>query len=240
MRIITKIVLDMETMDVVLRESYVYEGPVDWCCSSGGEVSQSDEALQQAQTTMTNNLNADYSTTFSEQQSLLANQQARLAAIAANPMGYTTAQLHNATTNINENTATAAKQALGAAAAYSAGHGAADVGSGVAGQLAGSIASGAAQSKAQQLSQLSAQNESLKQNNFWNAIGGLNSVGSELGGAGGTAIGGAGTSADSAVKAGSGALAAQQAGWQDVAGIIGSVGSLVGAGAGAYNQIENA
>jgi hypothetical protein len=180
---------------------------------------------------MTNTLNSDYSTTFSEQQQLLANQQARLSAIAANPMGYTTAQLHDATTNINENTATAAKQALGAAAAYSAGHGAADVGSGVAGQMAAGIESGAAQSKAMQLSQLSQQNEAMKQNNFWNAIGGLNSVGSELGGQGGTAIGGAGTAANSSVGAGSGALAAQQAGWQDVAGVIGAVGSLGMAGA---------
>lgn len=200
-------------------------------CSSGGEVSQTDEALQQSQANMTNQLNADYSTTFAEQQQVLANQQARLSAIAANPMGYTTAQLHDATTNINENTATAAKQALGAAAAYSAGHGAADVGSGVAGQLAASIASGAAQSKAQQLNSLSQQNEGIKQQNFWNAIGGLNSVGSELGGAGGTAISGGGSAANSSIGAGSGALAAQQAGWQDVAGVIGGIGSLGMAGA---------
>jgi hypothetical protein len=200
-------------------------------CSSGGSVAANDEQLQAAQTAETNTLNKDYSTTFAEQQSLLASQQARLSAIAANPMGYTTAQLHNATTNINENTATAAKQALGAAAAYSAGHGAADVGSGVAGQLAANITSGAAQSKAAQLSALSQQNEGLKQQNFWNAIGGLNSVGSELGGAGGTAIGGAGSSANSAVSAGSGALAAQQAGWQDLAGVIGGIASLGMAGA---------
>lgn len=205
-------------------------------CSSGGQVSATDEALQKSQAAMTNTLNRDYSTTFAEQQQLLANQQARLSAIAANPMGYTTAQLHNATTNINENTATAAKQALGAAAAYSAGHGAADVGSGVMGQIAGQIASGAAQSKAQQLSALSQQNEATKQQNFWNAIGGLNSVGSELGGQGGTAISGGGSAAESSVNAGSGALAAQQAGWQDIAGVLGGISGLATAGVTAFKH----
>lgn len=201
-------------------------------CSSGGQIAANDEALQAAQTTMTNNLNQDYSTTFAEQQSLLGQQQARMNAIAANPMGYTTAQLHNATTSINENTSRAAKQALGSAAAFAAAHGGADVGGGGAAQLAGQIGSEAAQSKASQLSQLSQQNEGLKQQNFWNAISGLNSVGSELGGAGGTAIGGASSAANSAVGAGSGALAAKQAGWQDFAGVLGGISGLVSAGTG--------
>lgn len=199
-------------------------------CSSGGQIAANDEALQKAQTVMTNNLNSDYSTTFAEQQQLLGQQTARMNAIAANPMGYTTAQLHNATTSINENTSRAAKQALGSAAAFAAAHGGADVGGGGAAQLSGEIGSEAAQSKAGQLSQLSQQNEGLKQQNFWNAISGLNSVGSELGGAGGTAIGGASSAANSAVGAGSGALAAKQAGWQDVAGVLGGISGLVSAG----------
>lgn len=201
-------------------------------CSSGGSVSANDEALQAAQTKMTNTLNSDYSTTFAQQQSVINNQIARMNSIAANPMGYTTAQLHNATTSINDNTARAAKQAIGAAAAYGASHGAADVGNGVAGQLVGNIASEAAQSKAAQLSALSQQNEGLKQQNFWSAISGLNSAGSELGGAGGMAIGGAGSSANSAVGAGSGAIAAQQAGWQDFAGVLGGISGLATAASG--------
>ncbi len=200
-------------------------------CSSGGTIAASDEALQKAQTAMTQTLNQDYSTTFAEQQGLLGQQQAKLNYIAANPMGYTPAQLHTATTSINENTANAAKQAIGSAAAYAAAHGGADVGSGVAGQIAGEIGSGAAQSKAPQLASLSQQNEGLKQENFWKAISGLQSVGSELGGSGGTAISGAGSSANSAVNAGSGALAAKQAGWQDLGGVLSGIGGLAGAGA---------
>jgi hypothetical protein len=201
-------------------------------CSSGGQISQTDEALQKAQATMTNNLNADYATTFAEQQGVLNQQVSRLQAIAANPMGYTPAQLHTATTSINENTANAAKAAIGSAAAFAAAHGGADVGGGPAAQVAGQVATGAAQSKAQQLSALSTANEQMKQSNFWNAISGLNSAGSELGGAGGTAIGGAGRAADSAVGAGSGALAAQQAGWQDIGSVLSGVGGLVGSAVG--------
>jgi hypothetical protein len=209
-------------------------------CSSGGQVGQTDQALQQAQANMTNTLNQDYSTTFAEQQSVLGQQQARLNYLAANPMGYTPQQLHSATTAINENTSNAAKQAIGAASAYAAAHGGADVGGGPVAEVAGQIASNAAQSKAQQLSSLSQQNQALKQQNFWNAIGGLNSVGSELGGAGGTAISGAGSAANSAVNAGSGALAAQQAGWQNLSGVLSGIGGLVGSGAKAYSDVENA
>lgn len=200
-------------------------------CSSGGEVSQTDEALQQSQAAMTNTLNQDYSTTFAEQQSVLGPLEAKMNYVAANPMGYSPEQMHTATTAINENTASAAKRAMGSAAAYAAAHGGADVGSGVAGEIAGQIASGAAQSKAQQLSALSDSNQQMKQKNFWNAISGLNSVGSELGGAGGTAIGGATTSANSSVGAGSGALAAQQAGWQDFGDVLSGIGGLVTGGA---------
>ena len=192
-------------------------------CSSGDS---SAKNLEAAQTAMTSQLNADYSTTFSEQQQLLQQQTARMSYIASNPMGYTPKQLATATTAINENTATAARQAIGSAAAYAASHGGADTGSGPVGEIAGQIGSAAAQSKAGELASLSQQNEGLKQQNFWNAISGLNSVGSELGGAGGTAIGGASNTANSAVNAGQLVLASKQAGWQDLAGVMSGIGGL--------------
>jgi hypothetical protein len=181
---------------------------------------------------MVSTLNQDYSTSFAENQSVLGSQQAKLNYIASNPMGYSPQQLATATTAINENTATAAKQAMGAAAAYAGAHGGADTGSGVAGELAGQIASGAAQSKAQQLASLSEQNQGMKQKNFWNAISGLNSVGSEYGGSGATAIGGANSAASTSTGAGSGALNAQQAGWSDLGGVISGIGGLATAASG--------
>lgn len=201
---------------------------------SGGQIQQTDEALQKSQAAMTNTLNQDYSTTFAEQQQVLNQQRARMNAIAANPMGYTTAQLHSATTSINENTARAAKQAVGAAAAYAASHGgsAGDVGGGPISQAVGEAVGQAGQSKAAQLSELSTANEQMKQQNFWNAISGLNSVGSELGGAGGTAIGGAGNAASSSVNAGQGALAAKESGWSEFGGVLGGIAGLAKAGVG--------
>jgi len=201
-------------------------------CSSGGQVAQTDEALQKSQAAMNDTLNKDYSTTFAEQQSVLGQQKARLDYIAANPMGYTPTQLHTETTSINDNTARAAKQALGSAAAFAAAHGGADIGGGAIGQVAGEIGSEAAQSKSAQLASLSQQNEEMKQKNFWNAISGLNSVGSELGGAGGTAIGGAGTAASTSIGAGSGALTAKQQGWDNTFGLMKGIAGLGTAAAG--------
>src|ERR1700674_1890214 len=142
-------------------------------CSGSGAVQQTSQALQNSQAAMTNTLNQDYSTTFAEQQGVLKNLQAKMNYVAANPMGYTPQQLATATTSINENTATAAKQAMGSAAAFAASHGGADVGSGAVGEIAGQIGSAAAQSKAQALATLSQQNQGEKQKNFWNAISGL-------------------------------------------------------------------
>ena len=112
--------------------------------SSGIEAT--DHALQDSQAALASVFGADATTAFSEQQQILGQQQARLNQMVANPMGYTPEQLHAATTSINENTATAAKQAIGAAASYAAAHGGSDIGGGPIGQEVGQITSGATQS----------------------------------------------------------------------------------------------
>lgn len=198
--------------------------------SSGIEAT--DQALQDSQAALASVFGADATTAFSEQQQILGQQQARLNQMVANPMGYTPEQLHAATTSINENTATAAKQAIGAAASYAAAHGGSDIGGGPIGQEVGQITSGATQSKAQQLSSLSQQNEELKQQNMWKAIGGLQSVGSEFGSATGTTAGAGSSAASTSTGAGTGALNAGQAGIEDVGAILSGVGGLVQAGIG--------
>lgn len=241
MRIIKNPVLDMETLLWVSNDgAYEYSGPVMSFCSGSGEVQQESQALQNAQLAMTQTLNSNYETAFGEQQSVLAQQNARLNAIAANPMGLTQPQMAQARTAINENTATAAKQAMGSAAAFAAQHGGADVGSGAVGQIAGEIGSAAAQSKAGQLANLSNVNEATKQNNLWKALGGLSEVGSAYGGAAGTGAGASGSVANSSTGAGNLALQAGQAGWNDVIGGIGALAGLGTAGANAYSTVENA
>ena len=227
MKITTKAVYDVETWHLVEWTGYEYSGPVTLACSSGDNTAA---ALEKSQAAMTNTLNTDYSTTFAEQQQVLKGLTAKMNYLTANPMGYTPQQLATQRTSINENTAAAAHQALGTAAAFAATHGGADIGGGSIGQLAGQIGSGAAQSKAGALANLSEQNQEMKQKNFWTAISGLNSVGSELGGAGGTAIGAAGSAADSSVNAGKLNLEAQQSGWQNAMGVVSGVGGLLTAG----------
>jgi hypothetical protein len=210
-------------------------------CSSGGEVGQTDEALQKSQAAMTNTLNADYSTTFAEQQQVAKQQMAIANNLIANPLGYSPQFMAQQTTAINENAATGARQAIGSAAAFAASHGgAADVGGGGAAELVGQIGSAAAGQKAQGLAQLATGNAQTKLDSFYKGIGELNNAGSDLGGTAGTAIGGAGSAASTSVGAGSGALAAQQAGWSDLSGVIGAVGGAVAGGASAYQDIKDA
>ena len=177
-------------------------------CSGNQQIENQDLAVQKTQTAMTQTLSNSYGQAFANQQNVLAAQQARLSAQTANPQGFTPQQLAGATTSINENTATAAKQAIGSAAAFAAAHGGASTSSGAAGQLAGEIASGAALAKSQQLSQVNQQNEELKQANYWRGIEGLNQVGAQYGQAAGTAAGSSASVASSGSQAGEAAFQA--------------------------------
>ena len=233
MRITINPTLNMETLQWEPAVAYEYCGPVVSFCSSGGEVGATDEALQQSQAAMTNTLNSDYSTTFAEQQQVAKQQMAIANNLIANPMGYSPQFMAKETTAINEGTAEGARQAIGSAATFAATHGgAADVGGGGAAQLVGQIGSSAAASKASQLSALATSNAQTKLDSFYKGIGELNNAGSDLGGTAGTAIGGAGSAANSSVGAGSGALAAQQAGWSDIGSVVSGVAGLATAGAG--------
>ena len=195
-------------------------------CSSGGQVAVNDAALQEADLAATKAYTADANVSFAENQAVQGAQMAKLNYLTANPMGYTPAQLHTATTSINENTATAAKHAIGAAAGYAAAHGGADVGGGGASELAGQIMSGAAQSKAQSLSALSTSNEELKQKNMWAALSGLQGVGSEYGSTFGTGAGAGSSASNAGTNAGSGVLAAKAAGWNELGGVLGGIAGL--------------
>lgn len=203
-------------------------------CSSGGSVASTDAGLQAALSAASKTMLANYNTAFGEQNAVANQQAARLNYMVANPLGYSPQQLHNATSSINENVATAAKQAIGAAAGFAAAHGGADVGSGVAGSLVGQIASEAGQSKAKQLADLSNQNQSMKQQNLWSALGGLRDVGSQFGTEASTASSGGSSAAGEAVGAGTGETAAQQAGWQDVSGVLSGISGIAQAGVKAF------
>lgn len=201
-------------------------------CSSGGKVAADDQALQDANVKAQQVATQNAALTFSQQQSVLGNLKAKFDYMASNPMGFSSSALHAAKTSINDTVARAASRAIGAASAFAARHGSADIGGGVTGQVAGEIASEAAQSKSQQLGSLTQQNEEMKRQNMLTGLSGLNQVGSELAGSTATSLGNATSSSNAGVGAGSGVLAAQQAGWDHFAGVLGGISGLVKAGTG--------
>jgi hypothetical protein len=226
MRITTKAVYDIETGRLIFWSGYEYTGLVALACSSGGQVATNDQALQNSEIAANKTYLQDYNTSFANQETVLAQQKARLDQEISNPMGYSPAELHSATTSINENTATAAKQAIGAAAAAGARYGSSDIGGGGTAARVGEIASAATGEKARELSSLSQQNEQLKQQRLQAGLAGLQNVASEYGGASSGATAGAGSTASGAVGAGSGVLAAKQAGWDELAGTLGAIGGV--------------
>ena len=202
-------------------------GPISFGC--GGDSTAS--SLEASQAAFAKTAEGDNQIAFSEQQRLLASQQAKLQQIATNPQGYSPEQLHIASTSINDNTARAAKQAIGAAAQFGARGGATDISSPAAGQMAAGLLSAAAQNKASNLAQVAEQSQELKTQNMWKAISGLNEIGSQYGRSaesqGNIGVG----AADASVKAGQLALAAKQSGMQQFGSMVSGLSGLAVPGA---------
>lgn len=203
-------------------------------CSSGGKVAANDQALQDANLAANTNFLKNAQTAFGEQQQILGQQTAKFNYMMSNPMGYTPRELKIQTTGVNENFARAAKGALGSAAAFAAAHGGADVGGGGIGAEVGQIGATIAGGKAAALSDIASRNEEMKRQSFMTGLEGLQQTGAAYGGASGTSIGGAGTTGGDVTSAGSGVLAAKEAGWQELSGVLGGISGLAQAGVGAY------
>ena len=200
-------------------------------CSGSGKVQDDAQQEQNLQLATSKTLAANYNTTFAQQQQVLAQQKAIANNVIANPMGLSPQELATATTSINENVARGAKQAMGAAAAFAASHGGADVGSGATGQIAGQIASDAASAKSGELANLSNTNQAVKRANLWQGINLLSQTGAEYGGSGSTSIGNEGGVVNAGTNAGQLSLTAGQTGYQDVLGGLQAAGGLALTGA---------
>jgi hypothetical protein len=199
-------------------------------CSSGGKVAVNDQALQDANLAANTNFLNDAKISFGEQQAIQAKQTAFANNMIANPMGYSPKQLAISSTNINENFAHAAKNALGSAAAFAAAHGSADIGGGATGQLAGQIGTQAATGAASARAELAGQNEAMKRESMLTGLQELNTAGGAAQGAVGGSTAGAGTTGGTTVDAGKGVLDAQAAGWNELSGVLSGIGGLATAG----------
>ena len=212
MKITINPVLDMETLQWIANDGiYEYRGPIVRYCWSGGDVGANDKQLMAANATAAKTSTANYFAALGAQSQIANSLATKAAYMSANPLGYSPEALHAATTSINENTANAAKAAIGKAASYAAQRGVSDVGGGAAGMEVGNIAEQAAQAKSAQLGELTQQNQAMKQQNLYAALSTLKGAGSEFGGVAGTSAGAAGEQTGASLKAGEGEIAAKQA-----------------------------
>lgn len=234
MRVTTKKIIDSETGKLISWRGYEYFGRCDQACSDSGTVVANDNQLAASGLQTVKSLAADASLTFGQQQGILAQQSARFNQMVTNPLGYDPATLATARTSINENTAIGAKQALSAAANFAAAHGGSDYAGGGAGAMAAQVAGAATENKAQSLGQLAMQNQDLKRQNMLTGLQGLNTVGSDYGGANSTASGDIAATESATTGAGSGALDAANQGWEDFGSVLKGVGGIAQAGATAF------
>ena len=175
MKIITKAVLDMETMLWVSEESYDYQGPVEKCC---GPTSQEKQLQGQSQSFATM-LQGNYGTLFGQQQGVLNSINRSLSPIlSAGPsqQGFSAPERAALNTQAINNAGAASRNAQQAAANFGAGQGSggsSGITSGVQQQIQGSIASSSANQLAGAQNQITQADYAQGNQNYWKASEGM-------------------------------------------------------------------
>jgi hypothetical protein len=190
-------------------------------CSSGDQTLKSTE---QSNAALTAELGADYQITFSENQAIQKQLTGILQNQISNPQGLPPEEIAAARTSATDRTGVQFENATRSANAVSAAHGGAALPSGVSAQISGDISATAASADAAEQNQITVADAQAKQQNYWNAISGLGAVGQGYNPTGySNSAAGVGSST---ANLGSAFLASQQAGWQDLSGIISAAGGL--------------
>jgi hypothetical protein len=201
-------------------------------CCSGDSQAKATEATQAA---FTSTLTSAFNTAFAGNQAVLNKLIPTLTNAINNPQGFDPKTLALMKTNAADTVGAQTANAQTAANAYLASHGGADLGSGVAAQIKGSIAGAGATETAKEESGIDIQSGLLQNQNYWNAISGLTSVANAENP---TGIANAeSNSANATADLSKSVLASQQAGWQDVGGIISGIAGLGTAAVGAYTGL---
>jgi hypothetical protein len=204
MRIATKIVIDSETLEVLAREDYSYDGPVELCKGATQAQTQSQQAslqAQQQQNAFNTQLMSIFQQQFGQQQQVFNFLQNTLQPqVAAGGQGYTPAQLAALRTGASDTNAQQFQNAQQALNEVEAQHGGNDLPSGVNANLNASLAVQEAQTEAASQNQITQNNANLQQQNYWNALNALNGVGTEFNpiGYSGAATSGTGASSSAA------------------------------------------
>ena len=227
MFISTKAIYQLIGNDYVLvsREGYEYDGPLDVC--KGDSVAQQAEA---SQASFDSDLQGIFTQQFASQQNTLNLLKNTLTPQLTNPTGYSATQLATQRTGASDVVAAqyqdAQKQMQNNQAVRA---GSAGLPSGVNAQINASLASQAAQTEAGAQNQITQQNANLQQQNYWNAVNGLNGIAAQenpLGYAGAATSGsGAVSNLSNAVTASMGPSAGSILG-----GVVGAAGTALGGG----------
>jgi hypothetical protein len=231
-RISTKIVTDIETGRVLMRESYEYDGPLELNCGATSE----QKAAEAAQANLANEMTKDYATVFGQNQEILKSLQTALQPIIAagpNQQGFSSAELSNLQDQAKNLSAQGAQQAEVAASAKAAtaGGGSAAIPSGATEQIDAMVNNSAAQNLANTEAGITAEDYATGRQNFFTAEGALAGQAGQLENPA-TAAGGAASTANTDWM--NSATQIQQANdaWMGIVG--GLVGSIGGAALGPH------
>lgn len=201
-------------------------------CSSGDQTAKDTE---QAQAAFTKTLMSSFQTAFAANQGILSSIIPKLTEMMNNPQGFSPEELSLMKTKASDTVTAQTDAAQKAAGTYAASHGGADLGSGVQAQISGSIAGAGATEQERESSNIDIANEQERQQNYWRAIGGLQKTAEAENPTG--YAGAANQSGDTTANLSRAVLASQQAGWQNIGGIISGVAGLGEAAVGAYGDL---
>ena len=166
MRVNTKIVFDIETLEVLERECYEYLGPVDLC--KGDNTASSAE---QSQAAFSKQLQTAFQTNNAAQQNQLNFLNAKMQSAITNPQGYSPQTLASMRASANDAVAAQNQNVQRVVNNNMATKGGAEaLPSGVGAQIDASIASQAAQAGSRAQQDITVNNANLENENMWNAV----------------------------------------------------------------------
>ena len=153
-------------------ERYISEGRT----VSGGKGDEAIKSQEAQQAGFTNQLRSVFGQQFGQQSGILNFLNQKLTAQVQNPQGFSPEQMAALNTNNTEGAAKAYANAQQATQQAEAARGGSTLPSGVSAQLNAENANAGASQLAQGEYQIQLANAQQKQNNYWNALGGLSGV----------------------------------------------------------------
>jgi hypothetical protein len=156
-------------------ERYLAEGRT----VSGAKGDSTAKAGEKSQLAFTQQLQQAFSTQFASNRGVLNFLNGKLTDAVNNPQGMSPEALAAARTNATQTTAQDYAHASQAVNGQIAARGGSTLPSGVTAQIEGGLAQGAANENSSQQNDITLQNEQMRQQNYWKAVGGLNGVAEE-------------------------------------------------------------